>query len=99
MRSSVFAALYAGMTTIVRVPSAIAAGAIPPAGGIATAATLLVAREDAEALAQRGGLLLYGLEPARFHQRLEHFALLRFLMAGDGLQDVEDLAHQLRDFA
>src|SRR5262245_44483089 len=99
MRSSVFAALYAGMTTITRARSAIAAGAIPTPGGFATGAALLVAREDAEALAQRAGLLLDRLRSARVHQGFEDLALVRFLMTRNRLQDVENLAHQLRDLA
>src|SRR5262245_11877514 len=100
MRSSVFAALYAGMTTITRAASAIAARSYPAARRDCNRReSLLVAREDAEALADGGGLLLDRLKAARLHERIEDFALVRFLLARRALQGVENLAHELRNLA
>src|SRR4029453_10798018 len=107
MRSSVFAALYAGMTTITRsrVDPRSAASAIVgrslPAGrrDCNRRETLLVAREDAEALADGGGLLLDGLEAARVHQCFEDFTLVCFLLARRALQRIENLAYELRNLA
>src|SRR5262245_13786499 len=71
----------------------------PRSGCEGMARSLLFAREDAEALADGGRLLLHGLKTPDVHQRGEHLALVGLLLSGRGLQDFHDLAHELRNLA